>query len=299
MADGRLAVILDTDIGSDIDDAVALGYLLKQPRCELVGVTTVSGSNRQRAMLADAVCRAGGRDDVPIHCGPDASLLRGLTQPECPQAEVLERWPHRDDFVPGEAIEWMRHVIRQRPGDIHLLSVGPLTNIGLLFATDPEIPGLLASYSLMGGRYLPGEAPGGWTEWNTDRDPEASAIVFQRAPAGLRGVGLDVTLKCRLAAETCRERFARAGGALGAVAEMAEVWFRGRPEITFHDPLAAAALFAPDLITWRRGRVTVDWHSPSLAGVTVFRGDREGPHEVAATVDPERFFEHYFAVVGG
>ncbi len=55
-----LPVLLDTDIGSDIDDAVALAYLLRQPRCELLGITTVSGEPDKRAMLADAVCRAGG-----------------------------------------------------------------------------------------------------------------------------------------------------------------------------------------------------------------------------------------------
>lgn len=298
VADGKLSVIFDTDIGSDIDDAVALAYLLKQPRCELVGITTVSGEQKKRAALADAVCRAGGRDDVPVFCGPEPSLLRGVTQPHCPQAEVLPRWPHREDFVIGEAIEWMRHQIRQRPGDITLLSVGPLTNVGLLFAVDPEIPGLLAGYALMGGRFLPGEAPGGWTEWNADRDPEATAIAFERAPAGTRAVGLDVTLRCNLPADECRQRFAKAGGPLGMVAEMAEVWFHGRPHITFHDPLAAATLFAPELCTWRKGKVVVDHGSAGLAGLTAFRGG-DGPHEVAATVDPAAFFAHYFEVVGG
>lgn len=61
-----IPVLFDTDIGSDIDDAVALGYLLNQPRCELVGITTVSGEARERAALADAICRAAGRRDIPI-----------------------------------------------------------------------------------------------------------------------------------------------------------------------------------------------------------------------------------------
>lgn len=62
----RRPVILDTDIGSDIDDALCLAYLLRQPRCEFVGITTVTGEAQQRAMLADAVCRAAGREDIPI-----------------------------------------------------------------------------------------------------------------------------------------------------------------------------------------------------------------------------------------
>ncbi len=58
-----LPVLLDADIGSDVNDALALAYLLRQPRCELLGVTTVTGEQERRALLADALCRAAGRDD--------------------------------------------------------------------------------------------------------------------------------------------------------------------------------------------------------------------------------------------
>jgi len=69
-ASASIPVLLDTDIGSDIDDALALAYLLGQPRCELLGITTVSGRDpRIRASLADAVCRAQWRS--VIHCERD------------------------------------------------------------------------------------------------------------------------------------------------------------------------------------------------------------------------------------
>ena len=71
MANSRIPLLFDTDIGSDIDDAVCLAYLLRQPRCELLGVTTVSGQPRARAALADAVCQAAGRRDIPIHAGSE------------------------------------------------------------------------------------------------------------------------------------------------------------------------------------------------------------------------------------
>ncbi|MCC7494215.1 MAG: nucleoside hydrolase [Fimbriimonadaceae bacterium] len=295
----QLAVIFDTDIGSDIDDAVALAYLLSQPRCELLGITCASGSQRDRARLASAVCTAAGRPEVPIHCGPEPSLLRGVRQPHAPQAAVLERWPHRADFPPATAVEWLRQTIRARPGEVWLLSVGPLTNIGLLFASDPEIPSLLAGYALMGGRFLPGEAPGGHTEWNIMCDPEAAAIAFNRGPAGTLAVGLDVTLRCQLEAAEVRRRFAAAGGPLAAVLAMAEVWFAERPVITFHDPLAAACLFAPQLCTWRHGTVRVDLRSDLVPALTHFAAAPDGRHQVAATVDSAAFFDHYFGVTGG
>src|SRR6184192_2825179 len=98
-----IPVLFDTDIGSDIDDAVALAYLLRQPRCELVGITTVTGQPERRAMLADAICRAEGRGDVPIHSGSPRPLLGEQRQPHVPQAAALERWPHADQFAPCTA----------------------------------------------------------------------------------------------------------------------------------------------------------------------------------------------------
>ena len=64
-----VSVLLDTDPGSDIDDVLAIAYLLKQPRCEFVGITTVSGDTPKRAALAEMVCRAFGREDIPIVAG--------------------------------------------------------------------------------------------------------------------------------------------------------------------------------------------------------------------------------------
>lgn len=299
MAAERLPVILDTDIGSDIDDAVALAYLLRQPRCELVGVTCVSGEVQQRARLASAVCRAAGRDDVPIFRGAEPSLLRGVKQPRAPQAEALGDWSHATDFAPATAVEWLRQTIRSRPGEITLLSIGPLTNVGLLFALDPEIPSLLGGFMAMAGRFLPGEGPGGFSEWNVLCDPEAAAIAYERAPVGMRSVGLDVTMQCQLPADEVRTRFAAAGGPLAPVAAFAEVWFRHSRLLTFHDPLAAACLFEPDLCGWRTGNVGVEVHGERTAGLTWFQRADDGRHQVADRVDAAGFFAHYFDIVGG
>jgi inosine-uridine nucleoside N-ribohydrolase len=72
-----ISILLDTDIGSDIDDAVALSYLLKQPRCELLGITTVTGDVAKRCACAEVICRSVGRGDVPIHAGTSNVLLTG------------------------------------------------------------------------------------------------------------------------------------------------------------------------------------------------------------------------------
>lgn len=300
-SDERIPVLLDTDIGSDIDDAVCLAYLLRQPRCELVGITTVTGDVLQRASLCDVICRAAGREEVPIHAGVGPVLLYGPGQPRVPQYEAIQDRPHRKDYSAGAAIEFMRRTIRARPGRITLLAIGPFTNVGLLFATDPEIPSLLRELVIMGGVFTAGNGHGpAAREWNAMVDPLATAIMFRARPPRFTSIGLEVTTRCKLGAAECRSRFAAAGGPLQVVAEMAEVWFRGREQLTFHDPLAAAVLFEPELCGYAEGAVTVSIHDEALAGLTQFRsGGDQKPHRIATTVQPERFFEHYFGVVGG
>jgi len=287
-------LLLDTDIGSDIDDAVALAYLLRQPCCDLLGITTVSGEPDKRAMLADAVCRAGGRVDIPIHVGVETPLLIAARQPKAPQAEALtDRWEHRNFPKENTAVEFLRQTIRDRPGEITLLTIGPLTNIALLFALDPEIPLLLKGLTMMGGWYY---AP--QVEWNISCDPHAAAKVFAAPLPSLTALGMDVTSHCTLPAEECRRRFARAGGALEMVAAMAEVWFRHASHITFHDPLAAALLFEETLCRTERQQVEVELVSPRMLGQTVcVRDAPKQPHQIASDADPEAFFAHYFEVV--
>jgi len=296
MNDDRIPILFDTDIGSDIDDAIALAYLLKQPRCELLGVTTVTGHPEVRAELANAVCQVFGAKEVPIHSGAAKPLLVPQRQPEVPQKTVLPRYPHRNAFAPNVAVDFLRQTIRSRPGQITLLSVGPLTNIGLVFALDPEIPSLLKQYVMMGGVYVTRPAGYGVVEWNAIGDPHATAIVFAGNAPGTRCIGLDVTTRCRVPADECRRRFSK--GPLKIVGEMAEEWFKHRPEITFHDPLAAACVFEPGLCTWQAGQVEIELHSERLLGMTHFNPNAPTkPHQVATDVKSEAFFEHYFGTV--
>ncbi len=287
-------VLFDTDIGTDIDDAVCLAYLLAQPLCELLGITTVSGEATRRAMLASALCEAAGKD-VPIYPGAEDPLLIAQRQPKAQQADALEDWPHRNEFPDGAAIEFLRKTVRAHPGEVTLLAVGPLTNIGLLFRTDPEIPCLLKSLVLMCGQFF-GRAPGRRpAEWNASCDPHAAAIVYRSAVARHRSHGLDVTQQVRMSANEVRMRFQ--APLLQPVAAFAEVFFARRDEITFHDPLAATTIFDDAICTFARGDVQVELADAQLAGRTNWEaGDAAGRHQVADTVDPARFFVHYFSV---
>ncbi len=286
-------VLLDTDIGSDIDDAVCLAYLLAQPECDLLGITTVTGEPVKRASMVSALCKVAGRD-IPIYPGLEKPLLTPQHQPLCPQASSLVRWPHETDFPKAEAVEFLRKTIRANPGEVTLLTIGPLTNIGLLFAVDPEIPSLLKSLVMMAGVFMTRDRGQGLTEWNAIGDPYATAIVYNAPVKFHRSLGLDVTNKVSMRADEVRRRFQHT--LLLPVLDFAEVWFEEREWITWHDPLATATIFDGSLVQFERGTVEVELASHRLRGMTLWSKDGNGPHEVGAEVDAERFFEHYFSV---
>lgn len=291
-------VLLDTDIGSDIDDAVCLAYLLAQRDCDLLGITTVSGEPVQRARIASAIVQAAPKrrpQDIPIYPGAADPLIIRQQQPHAPQAAKLDRWPHMDDYVTGEAVEFLRRTIRAHPYEISLLTIGPLTNIALLFAVDPEIPSLLKELVMMCGVFTT-DLPRSSTrqEWNAKLDPHATAMVYRAAPPIHRSLGLDVTTQVVLPAAEVRRRFD--APLLQPVLDFAEVWFTQRPTLTFHDPLAAVALFDPRVCAFTRGQVTVELDDPARLGETHWQPGETGPHEVALAVDADRFFDQYFSV---
>jgi purine nucleosidase len=293
----RKKLLLDTDIGSDIDDAVCLAYLLAQPDCDLMGITTVSGEPEKRAMLASVLCGVAGRS-VPIFPGAATPLFTAQRQTTAPQACALGRWPHRSSFPRGQAIEYLRQTIRAHPGEVVLLTIGPLTNVALLFAVDPEIPSMLKSLVMMCGHFT---AP--QPEWNAMLDPHAAALVYRAEVGAHRSIGLDVTRKVTLAAEEVRRRFQ--GTLLAPVLDFAGVWFERNEKITFHDPLAAATIFDAGVCTFTTGSVMVELDgggepgSPTVAAAGKTRWKRDdvgGRHQVALEVDAKRFFDHFFSV---
>lgn len=284
-----IKILLDTDIGSDIDDAVCLAYLLAQPRCDLLGITTVTGEAEKRAKMASALCTIAGQD-IPIYPGVEQPLLTPIQQPLSPQAAALDRWAHAHNFPQGEAITFMEQTIRSHPGEVVLLGIGPMTNIALLFATYPDIPQLLKGLVLMCGQF----APSG-REWNVLNDPYAAEIVYRAAVPIHRSIGLDVTMQVRMAASEFRQRCTHP--LLRPVLDFAEVWFERADMVTFHDPLAAATVFESALCTFSPGTVSVEIKDEAKTGQTYWQpGGVRARHEVALSVNAERFLEHYFHV---
>ena len=298
-----IKLLFDTDIGSDIDDAVALAYLLSQPSIELLGITTVTGEARKRAALAERLIDIAG-GSIPVTPGYDEPRLVESRQPSAPQAAKLtpsqligSGAPHD----PEAAIDLMAAAIRSHPGEVTLLAVGPFTNVARLLERETGISKLLKQLVIMGGKYSDYPTPWGPSEWNGIVDPHATSILFQKVECPVRAFGLDITWQVSMDAEQVSRAFAT-HPLLREVRRWSDVWFAERDALHFHDPLAAVSLVDPSVCTYKYGQVAVDLSS-GREGFTEFvpvipqaktASDRPLV-EVAASVNADQFFDQYFA----
>jgi inosine-uridine nucleoside N-ribohydrolase len=315
-------VFLDTDIGSDTDDAIALAYVLCQPDCDLLGVTTVGPESPRRAEIVDAICCHTGRPDVPIAAGAERPLFVNhyWKDHHLNQAVILERWPARRTYESNRAVGLLSRVIREHPREVALVTVGQLTNAALLAATDPEAFGLLESVWIMGGRfnYPPGKPEG---ECNIILDPTAAGLIFQVSFAldgrtireGLPAIhvaGLDVTRGLSLTPEETTRLLA--DERLAPVLACCRCrWARAKsPGQGLHDPFTASLVFRDDFCRFERGRIGITLHDHNLkrgfkldgdamTGATYFEPSDNGPHYVARQRDREAFLKHLWEVLGG
>ncbi len=306
-------VLLDFDIGTEIDDAIALAYLLANPECELVGITTSCGESIKRAEMASVLCRAAGKK-VPIHAGCERPLLIPQMETTAPQAAILPHYEHDTGFAPNTAIPFMQKVIRENPGEVTLLAVAPMTNLGLLFAMDPELPELLDGLYLLCGSpthqrhdvvteslsamerddFIRVLASQGILENNSIVDPHATSIVYRARCRNFVNIGNNVSSRVVMTPEEAERRFRHP--IMQVVMSIAREWFKDEPRVSFHDPLAAVCIFNDDVCSYKRGYMDCVLDSRMLGGMTIFREDPAGPHQVAWDVDGDKFFEHLFEV---
>ncbi|MBN1191195.1 MAG: nucleoside hydrolase [Dehalococcoidales bacterium] len=288
-----MKVLLDTDIGSDIDDAVCLAYLLAKPECELMGITTVTGEAEKRAMLASVLCRAAGKN-IPVYPGFEEPLTGMQKQRYAPQAAALDRWDHDSRFPRGQAVEFLRETIRKYPGEIILLTIGPLTNIGHLFRDYPWIPSFLKGIVMMCGAFYEPATRLDVVEWNAVCDPQAADIVYRAAISEHRSFGLNVTRKVTMDRDQFKEKFRHY--LHRPVMDFAGSWFEKSQTVTFHDPLAGAAVFNDRICVLKRANVTVDLTEGETRGMTCWAPGESGKHQIAVEVDAQSFFQEYFPV---
>jgi purine nucleosidase len=177
MAD-RIPLILDVDTG--IDDSLALLYAAASPEADLVAVTCVSGNidANQVGINTRAILELVGRTDVEVAMGRQTPLQRPLqTTPEThgPQGLGYAELPAPSrPLSDRHAVDLILEEARRRPGEITLVTLGPLTNLALAVLREPDLPRLLKGYVLMGGAFGVSGNTTPTTEWNIHCDPEAA-----------------------------------------------------------------------------------------------------------------------------
>lgn len=244
----HIPIILDTDIGTNIDDALALWCLLHDPRCELLGVTTVTGQPHLRARIAKRLCIAAGRPDVPVVAGAAEPREGPQQQTHVPLAPPLADLPSID--VDASAVDFLADRIARRPGDITLLSIGPMTNVARLFADRPEAAADLRAIVAMMGRF---DADPTRRDTNFALDPAAVRAVLSRVDVPMRLVGLDATQTTTMPTATLLENTGDV--AQSPLLPLIDAWVADHETTTLHDPLTAFAALHDASLAWQIGRL--------------------------------------------
>jgi purine nucleosidase len=325
-----LPLILDVDTG--IDDSLALLYAAASPDADLIAATCVSGNieAEQVGINTRAVLELAGRTDVEVAMGRQIPLVRPLeTTPETHGPQGLghaELPPPSQPLSDRHAVDLILDEARRRPGEITLVTLGPLTNLALAVLREPRLPRLLKGYALMGGAFGVSGNTTPTTEWNIHCDPEAAKIVFRAWGEAMAAdptiprplaLGLDVTEQARIEPEHIVKLARRAGSTpddsiargrgddptapqrsvasdpiVRYVADALRFYFEfhqrydGFYGAFIHDPLAVAATLDRNLVETDALFVDVETRGEITNGMTV--ADRRGLTGKPANLDVAR-----------
>ncbi len=290
-----IRTILDTDIGTDVDDCLAIAFMLGSPEFSFEGITCVYGDVELRGRMVRKLFALRGHSQIPVFLGARRPLL-GLRDIYWGGHEGEGLLDDRDEpatFPAEHAVDFIIRTVMENPGQIHLLAIGPLTNVALALLKEPELAQHLGHLTIMGGvlrgpetLHLP------VAEHNIVCDPDAAHVVLTSgAPITL--VPLDVTTRCHIRQADLIRLRAIGSPFHDAVAEQVAryPWFATNGETILHDPLAAAVVIAPDLVELAPLYIAVETHGRLTTGATIARRPTDGlaaTATVAVTVDAAR-----------
>lgn len=303
-----MRIWLDTDIGTDVDDALALAYILRHPELELVGISTVFGDIPLRGRIAEAILAHAEAAPLPILPGMGVPLSErrqgimfgheGLGLLENPEPVLRVK----EETGAEQRIDELARMLTETGPDV-VVAIGPMTNIGALVAKGVDVPPL----AIMGGRIENVSIPGmrdEISEWNWHCDPLAVKHFLGAQPAvPPLIVPAEVTFQTRLN-ETDFDRLAEGDALNRTLAVLCRQWLITQneqfgieePIVALHDPLTVALLVEPDLCTYRTRRIELD------AGAFACDAEPDSPApelNVASTVDAEAARQHIMAVLTG
>lgn len=283
-AAGARRIIIDTDPG--VDDALAIFLALKSPEVKVEAITPVAGNVPLELTLPNTLrlLEIAGRADIPVAAGASRPLRRrlvtaayvhgnnGLAGVEFPEPKTKP--------VAESAPQLIRRIIRQSPGEVSIIAIGPLTNLALAFRDDPQLPSLVRSVTIMGGSLSGGNITPA-AEFNSYVDPEAAQAVY-RSGAPITMIGLDVTRKAALSEEQVRilesagnPAGRAAGRIMRATLEQVRLTGANGGRLLAHDSMAVASFIDPSFVTRQDVHIEIETEGELTAGETV--GYRKSP----------------------
>ncbi|MEI7790138.1 MAG: nucleoside hydrolase [Alphaproteobacteria bacterium] len=260
-AQQREKIIIDSDIGDDIDDAFAVGLALSSPEFEILGVSASFGDTATRARMFDRMLGELGRSDIPVAMGTPAAVnLNAFTQRRYAEGGTVAARPHPNavDFVLGQA--------RKYPGQVTLVAIGPLPNVGAMIDKDPAAFKLLKQVVIMGGSIRTMNDPYGMAapidphpEWNIKNDIAGAKKLFSSGVT-LKVMPLDSTANLKFHDVARTALFQHGSMLTNILAGLYYEWSAATraPTPVLYDPMTLAALLQPSLCPLTPLHITLD-----------------------------------------
>lgn len=280
-------VIIDTDIGGDIDDAFAVALALQSPEVKILGFTTVSGDTAARARILDEMLGRSDHTDIPVAAG-SPTTLRSNTQYIGRQSRFGEIGRFAKATHPP-AVEFLLDQIHRFPDQITLVTMGPLTNVAALIDQEPQAFRRLKRVVMMGGSIAAGyndAIKGAVAEYNIIADIPSAQKLFQSG-VPIYVMPLDSTIQLKLD-EVKRAALFYEGTPL---TDSLAILYLMSNIVTpvLYDAMPVAFIIDPELCPVQPMHVVVD-----EKGFT--RSEPGAPNaEVCLRSDAETFFHFYMA----
>lgn len=285
LAQEKQKVILDCDLGGDIDDAFALALILASPEFEVLGVVMDHGLTEKRAQIACKMLYETGMEYIPVVVGRQTPNVVG---------EDKEPGNYTNQFYWAEgflkvkpirksAADFIIENLRKHPHEIILFTVGPVPNMADVIRKDPKALKLAKHiYSMFGSFYMgynTGSVPD--AEWNVRADVE-SAKMFAASGAAITYAGLDITTFVKLEKELRLKLLMRQSPLTNALCALYSLWGHETP--TLYDVVTVGMALWPDLFTTRPAHVKV-----IDSGYTVIDESKEPNCEIGVTINKQEF----------
>ena len=298
-------VILDTDIGDDIDDSFALLLLLESHKFNCLGVTTVFRNSLKRAKMAKQLIRSLGYD-IKVYRGIDDPLKQNIDHLISKEIKEKEKYdedgkyifPQYDKSMENEkvedenAVDFIIRMIHTYPHEVTLIPIGPLTNIASAIKKDPTIVPLIKEIRLMGaGLNL------NFVERNIFCDPDAAKIVFSSNINKIVAVTINVTSLTSLTEEEVNCLKNNNSKAIKLVYEAMMKWFKHYEfsSPVMHDPLTVASLIDESIINTQLCHLDVDL---SKDGYTFINDNCPNNVYVSTSLNKDKFFKLFKETLG-